>query len=50
MIDTKEESWTNKKLPDGIEIETRMFRPFANKVLGECLRSEIREKDSREIG
>lgn len=50
MIDTKEVNWTNKQLPDGIEIETRMFRSFDNKVLGECLSGEIREKVSREIG
>ncbi len=50
MIDTEEKTWNNEKLPDGIEVETVMFRRFANKVLGECIKGEIREKVSREIG
>ena len=50
MIDTEEETWNNEKLPDGIEVETVMFRRFANKVLRECIKGEIREKVSREIG
>ena len=37
MIDTEEETCANKQLPDGIEVETRMFRSFANKVLGRCI-------------
>ena len=50
MIDTEEETWNNEQFPDGIEVETVMFRGFANKVLGECIKGEIREKVSREIG
>lgn len=46
LIDTEEETWTNKQLPDGIEVETRMFSSFANKVLGECMGGDIREKVS----
>lgn len=50
MIDTDEEIWNNEKFPDGIEVESVMFRRFANKILGECIKGEIREKVSREIG
>ena len=50
LIDTDNAIWTNKRLPDGIEVETRMFRSFANKVLGQCMRGEISERVSREIG
>ena len=50
VIDKEEETWNNEKFPDGIEVETAMFRMFANKVLGECIKGEIREKVSREIG
>ena len=50
IINMEKETWTNERMPDGIEIETRMFRSFANKVLGECVMGEIREKVSREIG
>lgn len=50
MIDTKDQSWTNMRFPDGIEKESRMFRSFANKVLGQCSRGEIHKKVSREIG
>lgn len=50
IIDMEKETWINKRMPDGIEIETGMFRSFANKVLGECVMGEIREKVSREIG
>ena len=50
IIDTEKEIWINKQLPDGIKVETRMFQSFANKVLGQCIRGEIRQKVSREIG
>ena len=50
LIDIEKEAWINKRFPDGIEVETRMFCSFANKVLGQCMRGEIREKVSREIG
>lgn len=50
LIDTDEGTWTNEQLPDGIEVETRMFRSFADKVLGQCMRGEFHEKVSREIG
>ena len=50
VIDIEEGIWTNKRLPDGIEIATSMFRSFACKVLGQCKRGKIRDKVSREIG
>ena len=50
MIDTEEKVWVNKQLPDGIEVETSMFRSFANKVLVQCIRGQIRKKVSHEIG
>ena len=50
MIDTEEKTWINKQPPDGIEVETRMFRSFANNVLGQCMGGDIREKVFREIG
>ena len=37
IINMEKETWTNERMPDGIEIETRMFRSFANKVLGRCI-------------
>ena len=50
LIDTDSAKWTNKRLPDGIEGESYMFYSFANKVLRQCMRGEILEKVSREIG
>ena len=50
MIDTEKSCWVNNRFPDGIEFETSRFCLFANKVLGQCMRGEIREKVSREIG
>ena len=50
MIDTEKKTWTNIKLPDGIEVETRIFHSFAGKVLGQCVRGEVKKKVSREIG
>ena len=50
LIDTEKGTWTNNRLPQGIEIETIMFRSFANKVLRQCKRGEYREKVSRDIG
>ena len=50
IINTEEETRTNKQLPDGIEVENERFRSFANKVLGKCMSGEIPEKVSREIG
>ena len=31
---------------DGIDVESRMFRSFANLVLRQCCRDEVREKVS----
>ena len=50
LIDTAKGTWTDIRLPHGIEVETRMFRSFANKTLGQCKRGEIRNRVSREIG
>lgn len=50
LIDTDSANWTNKRLTDGIEGESYMFYSFANKVLRLCMRGEIPEKVSREIG
>lgn len=33
MIDTEEETWINKQLPDGIEAENREWRLFANRLM-----------------
>ena len=50
LIDTDSANWNNKRLPDGIEVETDMFYSFANKVLRQCMKGETPEKVSREIG
>ncbi len=50
MVDISEGTYTNVKMPDGMEKESCRFRSFANKALRQCMSGEIQNKISHEVG